>query len=495
MMVAPEPSPLGRQGPSAGRKVCVTGAGGFVASWVVKYLLEKGYFVRGTVRDAGNAKKYAHLLDMVDAHSGRLELVALDLGGGVEEYRAALEGCEYVVHVAGPPPVKAAPGRQALQEVVRPAVQSMETLMSAVKEGGVVRRVVVTSSVGAIRGDTDPAGDHVFTEDDWNTTTTLETGPHQLAKTLAERAAWQAYGDQLARSGSRADDKLPPPAEAAAGSSQGSAPSRHVIRSLGLARWAKGATVSAEPSQGGGPAAPAAVPGGSRSQSAPPGGGSGSPTRAALLGRSLSRLPEHEPLGAEDLLARPPLASPALGRGRALQRCVSLKQAGALKRHKFELVAMNPGVILGPVMAREHLRSSPQLILDLLKGTSKSCPELHFPVVDVRDVAWAHVAALEDRAARGRFQLVAHDMWLKDVADILRQEDFPVPEAGKKARLPWQAVARSIFSKVRTTAVVANAGRERHHSSAKAERELKLSFFSREATILDTALSIMALPS
>jgi cinnamoyl-CoA reductase len=38
-------------GPS--HTVCVTGAGGFIASWLVKLLLEKGYTVRGTVRNPG----------------------------------------------------------------------------------------------------------------------------------------------------------------------------------------------------------------------------------------------------------------------------------------------------------------------------------------------------------------------------------------------------------------------------------------------------------
>nr|CAB3463889.1 unnamed protein product [Digitaria exilis] len=33
--------------------VCVTGAGGFIASWIVKLLLERGYTVRGTLRDPG----------------------------------------------------------------------------------------------------------------------------------------------------------------------------------------------------------------------------------------------------------------------------------------------------------------------------------------------------------------------------------------------------------------------------------------------------------
>lgn len=37
----------------SGQTVCVTGAGGFIASWIVKLLLEKGYTVRGTVRNPG----------------------------------------------------------------------------------------------------------------------------------------------------------------------------------------------------------------------------------------------------------------------------------------------------------------------------------------------------------------------------------------------------------------------------------------------------------
>lgn len=37
----------------SGRVVCVTGAAGYIASWIVKLLLEKGYTVRGTVRNPG----------------------------------------------------------------------------------------------------------------------------------------------------------------------------------------------------------------------------------------------------------------------------------------------------------------------------------------------------------------------------------------------------------------------------------------------------------
>ncbi|CAN6440920.1 unnamed protein product [Victoria cruziana] len=41
----------GHIGGGGRRVVCVTGAGGFLGSWLVKTLLSKGYTVRGTVRD------------------------------------------------------------------------------------------------------------------------------------------------------------------------------------------------------------------------------------------------------------------------------------------------------------------------------------------------------------------------------------------------------------------------------------------------------------
>ena len=38
---------------ASGKTVCVTGANGFIASWLVKLLLERGYTVKGTIRNAG----------------------------------------------------------------------------------------------------------------------------------------------------------------------------------------------------------------------------------------------------------------------------------------------------------------------------------------------------------------------------------------------------------------------------------------------------------
>jgi len=83
--------------------VCVTGAGGFVASWLVERLLAGGrYMVHGTVRDPGDAKN-AHLAAM-DGAADRLRLFRAELldYGSVA---AAIAGCDGVFHVASPVPM------------------------------------------------------------------------------------------------------------------------------------------------------------------------------------------------------------------------------------------------------------------------------------------------------------------------------------------------------------------------------------------------------
>ncbi len=57
----------------------VTGATGFVASELVKQLLEKGYTVRGTVRSLHNESKVQHLQRLGKALPGKLTLHEADL--------------------------------------------------------------------------------------------------------------------------------------------------------------------------------------------------------------------------------------------------------------------------------------------------------------------------------------------------------------------------------------------------------------------------------
>lgn len=62
---------------SKGDKVLVSGANGFLAMWIVRLLLERGYTVRGTVRSESKGR-YVKDYFAARGYSDKLELVNVD---------------------------------------------------------------------------------------------------------------------------------------------------------------------------------------------------------------------------------------------------------------------------------------------------------------------------------------------------------------------------------------------------------------------------------
>ncbi|KAE8790699.1 Bifunctional dihydroflavonol 4-reductase/flavanone 4-reductase [Hordeum vulgare] len=167
-----------------GHLVCVTGAGSFIGSWVVKELLLRGYRVRGTARDPAN-RKNAHLLEL-DGAGERLTLCRADVMGA-DGLRAAFRGCRGVFHVASP--VSNDP------ELVPEAVEGTRNVINAAADAG-VRRVVFTSSYGAVHMDPSRSPDAVVDEACWSDYDYCKrTGNlYCCAKMMAEVAATEEAG-------------------------------------------------------------------------------------------------------------------------------------------------------------------------------------------------------------------------------------------------------------------------------------------------------------
>ena len=176
------------------KPVLVTGATGYVASWIVRYLLEDGYTVRGTVRDPEKKSGLEHLHALAEAHPGKLTLHRADL---LDEgsYDEAMAGCELVIHTASP--FLLGKVRDPLRQLVTPALEGTRNVLGSVERTASVKRVVLTSSVVAIHGDNaDMRGRGAFTEEDWNVTSSIDHQPYPYSKTVAERAAWEIAGQQ-----------------------------------------------------------------------------------------------------------------------------------------------------------------------------------------------------------------------------------------------------------------------------------------------------------
>ena len=173
------------------KPVMVTGGNGYIGSWLVRTLLEDGINVHATVRNPGDDRKVGHLRRAAEHARGRLDLFKADL---LQEgaFDAAMAGCELVFHTASPFVLSGIDDPQ--RQLVEPAVTGTRNVLHAADRCADVKRVVLTSSVASIYGDAVDlrnTRNGVFTEADWNTTSSLTHQPYSYSKVAAERAAWR----------------------------------------------------------------------------------------------------------------------------------------------------------------------------------------------------------------------------------------------------------------------------------------------------------------
>lgn len=177
------------------KPVLVTGANGYVASWLVKKLLDEAITVHAVVRNPNDEKKIAHLKEAAENAKGNLKFFAGDLLKP-GSYKAAMEDCELVYHTASPFTLDV---KNPQKELIEPAVNGTENVLNSAKEVSSVKRVIVTSSCAAIYTDaidTVNAPGGKLTEEVWNTTASLDYQPYSLSKTLAEKKAWEITKSQ-----------------------------------------------------------------------------------------------------------------------------------------------------------------------------------------------------------------------------------------------------------------------------------------------------------
>jgi len=279
--------------------VCVTGASGFIAGQTIRELLASGFKVRGTVRGGVNDGQYAYLKQLPGAAES-LELVSGDLTQP-GSFDTAIAGCDYVIHAASPYLLES---KNPRQEMVDPAVNGTLDVLRACAKASSVKRVVLTSSLAAITDE--PNDQHVFTETDWNSKSSLARNPYFYSKALAEQAAWDFMREQA--------------------------------------------------------------------------------------------------------------------RG-------------------FDLVVLNPCMVIGEAIG-PGLNSSNQVIRDLLSGTYPGIMALNFCMVDVCDVARAHVLALDKDDADGRYICYSEAMTMGEIVDFLREAGY------SNYRLPRRDMSASWISSV-----------------------------------------------
>ncbi|MBO6201848.1 MAG: aldehyde reductase, partial [Chryseobacterium sp.] len=160
------------------------GGTGFVGIHTILQLLQKGYNIKTTLRSISkkdiiiNALKEGGISDFEN-----LKFFEANLSDD-KGWNEAVEGSDYVLHIASPFPTGEPEDEN---ELIIPARDGALRVLKAAKKAG-VQRVVLTSSFAAIGYSIDVKG-HIFTEEDW-TDTNVPLPAYIKSKTVAEKAAW-----------------------------------------------------------------------------------------------------------------------------------------------------------------------------------------------------------------------------------------------------------------------------------------------------------------
>jgi nucleoside-diphosphate-sugar epimerase len=169
--------------------IAVTGGSGFIAAWMIKTLLQKGYNVKASVLDLDDPKEVDHLVAL-DGAKERLKLFQANL---LDEgsFDALIQGADGVFHMASPFFFET---KDPQNELLDPALKGTLNVLRSVAKVPTVKRVVLTSSEAATTFNyTKLRPDLVIDETWWSDEEYLKEikNWYMLSKLIAEKAAWE----------------------------------------------------------------------------------------------------------------------------------------------------------------------------------------------------------------------------------------------------------------------------------------------------------------
>ena len=150
----------------------------------------------------------------------------------------------------------------------------------------------------------------------------------------------------------------------------------------------------------------------------------------------------------------------------------------------FSLTVINPVLVMGPSLSKD-VGTSNSLVKNMINGSVPGTPKIHIGIVDVRDVASAHILAMESSGADGERIIVSEkELWVHEVAAILRDAGFN--KTPKVVFPKWLMKIVALFRKD-LALMIPMIGKRRDVSSSKARELLGWKPMKAELSIIDTA--------
>lgn len=159
---------------------------------------------------------------------------------------------------------------------------------------------------------------------------------------------------------------------------------------------------------------------------------------------------------------------------------------------RFDLVVVNPTGVIGPSIV-DRVNQTHEFMIGMTNGQAPAIIDIGFPVVDVRDVANAHIQAMETETASGRYLLSADSPKVRRYVEIMREEGmdqkYKLPKVGLDNPI-GSVIVRGLMAfqpKGVREFVTENLGAEFSLNTTKAETELGMVWSSTDDAIRDQA--------
>ncbi|KAI1278134.1 putative uncharacterized oxidoreductase [Halotydeus destructor] len=160
---------------------------------------------------------------------------------------------------------------------------------------------------------------------------------------------------------------------------------------------------------------------------------------------------------------------------------------------KLDLVVINPGWVLGPLI-NKHTATSHSVVKKLLDRSAPAIAKMVVAVADIRDVVAAHIKALTCAEAVGkRHLIVTQNLWLKDVAAILKKEFQPKGYSVPSIVVPNVFVWLNSLVEKQYKPVVSRLSRDYTYDNTRMKEVLGITPTEVEKTIIDSATSLIDL--
>ena len=158
----------------------------------------------------------------------------------------------------------------------------------------------------------------------------------------------------------------------------------------------------------------------------------------------------------------------------------------------IQLTTINPSVVIGPLIDPDG-STSIEIIRRIVEGKSPGWPQLGFHYVDVRDVANAHVKAMQVPEAVGNRYICADEyLWMAEVASVLKTHFKPQGRNIKTWEMPnWMVKLVAKFDPS-IQMLVSGLGRRRELDSSKIRKELSWQPRPIQQSIRETADSLIS---